>query len=149
MPKLLDKVNMPIGKNKKQQLDDWLNQNVNVPLAEKGYENTGAALSAAVSAAGELLIPENLADVALSIVPGAKLVKAGKKGMRALKIAEETAEKAAPALNYAAIELADKAKRSKEISNLADTLRYGKMGEVTRETGKTLSRKEMLKRMKK
>lgn len=81
--KLLSTLTMPVGTNIKAKLDDYLNEYLNVPLAESGHPDAGAAISAALSSAGEFLIPDNLADAALAAVPGARLVKAG-KGMKKL-----------------------------------------------------------------
>ena len=125
MPSLLDKAKMPIGKNIKDKLDNWINENINVPLSKAGHENTGAAISAALSAGGELLIPDSIADAALALVPGAKLLKAGKKGFKALAKLEPVAEKAlkgANKLDYSAIKAAEKA-----AEKAAPVLDYGKM----------------------
>lgn len=129
---MLKSSKMPLGRQAKEKLDEYLNEYLNIPLAKAGYEDIGAALSAAASAAGELVIPEDLADLALSAVPGLKLAKTAKKGMRAIKPAEE-------ALDYAKI-AADEARTLKEAAKtsqeVADTLKYGKMGEIERIPGK-------------
>lgn len=68
------------NKNKyKESLDDWLNENVNLPLAKRGHENIGAGLSALGSAAGELIIPDDASDLAMAAVPGGKIAKSLKK----------------------------------------------------------------------
>lgn len=122
---LFQKLNMPVGKDVKEKLNTWLNDNVNIPLSERGHEDIGAGISAALSAAGELVIPEDLADVALSMVPGAKLVRAGKK-VRLIKPAAE-------ALDYAAIKKGEEvaAKTARELAEKkANTLVYDKSGKV-------------------
>lgn len=55
-------------------LTSWLNENINVPLAEKGYPKVGAG----ISAAAETLIPGSAGEAALSAIlspAGAKLAK--------------------------------------------------------------------------
>ena len=83
----------------KEKLDSWLDNNVNQPLASKGYGNIGAGLSAAGSAAGDMFIPEDATDVAMSFLPFGKIAKGvgkifkgAKKGKKAAKMAEDTAE---------------------------------------------------------
>ena len=97
---------MPIGKQTKKKLDSWINENVNVPLSKRGMGDTGAALSAVLSAGGDLLIPDDLADAAVAMVPGARLLRTGKKGVKALK----KVGNAAPALtiDYGAIKKVEK-----------------------------------------
>lgn len=51
-----------------EKTDDWLDENINQPLAKRGYETLGAGLSAA----GSVLIPDSIEDAALSAVPGGK-----------------------------------------------------------------------------
>ena len=126
---LLKKSKMPIGKKAKLKLDEWINQNVNLPLAKRGYEDTGAALSAAISAGGELLIPDDLADAAMAAVPGMRILKSGKKGLKALKTADK-----APTLDYKAIDKAEREAqkaRRKLSEKTADTLDYSG-GQITR-----------------
>ncbi len=120
---LLEKAKMPVGKRTKEKLDEWINKNINVPLHEKGFSDAGAALSAALSAGGELLIPDDLADAAMAAVPGASLIKAGKKGMKALK--------QIPTIDYGAIKKAEKAKRQAS-EKMADTLEWKPSGAVIR-----------------
>ena len=124
---LLSKANPPIGKQAKKRLDEWINNNINVPLASGGMPDTGAALSAALSAGGELLIPDDLADVAMAAVPGGAFLKAGKKGMKILKPAKT--------LDYGVIkkaeEVARKQKRA-DLDKVAETLEYKPTGEITR-----------------
>jgi len=79
-----------------EKLNAWLDDNVNQPLAKRGYETAGAGLSAAGSALGELFLPEGPEDVALGMLgpfgkglsKAKKMLKAGKKG----EVAEGTKE---------------------------------------------------------
>lgn len=124
---MLSKMNMPVGKDLKEKFNTWLNDNINIPASEAGHEDIGAGLSAALSAAGELAIPEDLADVALSFIPGVKVARAGKKGMKVLKPLEK-------AIDYGAIKEAEQlaAKAAREASEKgANTLVYGKSGNVS------------------
>lgn len=129
MAKLLEQMKMPIGKQQKKKLDSWLNDNVNLPLAEKGYGDAGAALSAALSAAGEMIIPDDLADAALAMVPGARLMKAGAKGMKILKKTDKAiqAGKKTNVIDYGEIRKVEKAKADAARAHsekTADTLVY-------------------------
>lgn len=139
---LLKKTQMPLGQRTKARLDEWVNENVNVPLAERGMEDTGAALSAAISASGELLIPDDLADAAMALIPGARILKAGKKGIKVIRKAAPAIEKV---LDYGKIRKAETAAR-KAGEEAADTLQYtkGRLGqEVKRVPGKkTLAKAE-------
>lgn len=126
---LVKKARMPLGARAKQKLDEWLNQNVNLPLSEAGYEDAGAAISAALSATGEMVIPEDLADLAMAAVPGAKLAKAAKKGFKIIKKAE------GPALDYGKIAAkeAEKAQKKRDLMDkMAETLEYKPSGEIVR-----------------
>ena len=142
---------MPVGKDVKKRLDEWLDENVNVPLSKRGYPDTGAALSAAVSAGGELLIPDDLADVAMAMLPGGMLLKSGKKGMKALKLGDKAGDtaqalkKAKPGLakagtiDYGEIKKAEDTARKaaiKKADEAADTLVYDPSGTVTRKKAK-------------
>lgn len=131
---LIEKAPMPLGKQVKKKLDDWLNENVNLPLSKKGYPDTGAAISAALSAGGELVIPEDLADMAMAIVPGGALVKAGRKGMKVLKKAKDTS-KQAPTLDYGKIKEEEKLARARKreaYDKVAETLEYKPSGDIVR-----------------
>lgn len=124
---------MPIGKKAKEKLDAWLNENVNIPLSKSGHEDAGAAISAALSAGGEFLIPDDLADMAVAMVPGARLVKSAKKGMKAIKKVVPGLEKAG-SINYENIKKAEDAARKSRremFDKTAHTLEYDKFGNVT------------------
>lgn len=128
--KLLETLKMPIGVDAKTKLDDFLNEHLNMPLADAGYEDAGAALSALLSSAGELAIPDNLAEAALAAVPGARLMKAG-KGLKKLVPGLEKAG----AIDYKAIQAAEKqaANVGREASEkTADTLFYTQPGEMVK-----------------
>jgi hypothetical protein len=135
---LLSKVQRPVGKEVKERLDNWLNENVNVPLSKEGYPDTGAAISAVIGAGGEFLIPDDLAEAAMALVPGAKLLKSGAKGMKALKKAKPGLEKAGT-IDFGAIKKAEDITRKKKISKAdeaADTLVYKESGEIIRKKPK-------------
>lgn len=134
---------MPIGKRAKKKLDDWLHENVNMPLHENGYTDTGAAISALISAGGELLIPDDLADAAMAAIPGARLIRNGGKGVKALTKSSKP-KKPIEKLDYGAMKKAegDKAKKLREAHDkTAETLVYGKSGAVTRNKPNSLSYK--------
>lgn len=101
--KILSTLTMPVGRDIKNKLDQYLNDYINVPLSEAGHADTGAALSAALSAAGEVLLPDNLAEAALYMLPGSKLISAG-KGMKKLIPGLEKAG----VIDYKAISAAEK-----------------------------------------
>ena len=75
---------MPPSKQAEAEVDAWLEEYLNEPVAEAGFPNTAAALSAVLSAAGDLVIPDSVADAAVTLIPGGKLIKAGAKGMKKL-----------------------------------------------------------------
>ena len=138
---LLDKARMPYGKVAKKKLDNWLNENVNLPLAERGHEDTAALLSAVLSAGGELLIPDDLADVAMAVVPGLRLAKVAKKGLKALKKVDKVKGlKPVAMLDYGKIKQAEKLKADKirqASEKGADTLVYEQGGKkITRKKPK-------------
>ena len=55
--------------------EDWLDKNINQPLAKRGYETLGAGLSAAAS----VITPDSAEEAAMSVVPGGPaLSKIGK-----------------------------------------------------------------------
>lgn len=76
----------------KEKLNNWLDENVNQPLNKKGYSKTGSAISALGSAAGEMYIPESAADLAMSVFPAGKAIKALSKTKKAAKAADEVAD---------------------------------------------------------
>lgn len=80
--KILNKMEMPepksLGKQAKESLDNWLEEYISNPMYAAGYENLGPGLAAAGSAAGELFIPEDVADVAMAAIPMGKLGKVAK-----------------------------------------------------------------------
>jgi len=149
---LLKKLNRPVGKEAKAKLDEWLNTNINIPMAEKGHEDFGAGIAGLLSATGEMLIPDDLADAAMAMVPGAKVFRSAQKGMKVIKKVQKAAPpldykdiaKASPpksakgkpsALNYSDIDKAEKAKAKsarKLSEDSADTLSYDKSGKITR-----------------
>lgn len=90
---MIDKAIMPISKKAKKDLDEWANDNINMPMAKRGHINTGAALSAAISTAGELLIPENLAEAAMAVSPNVKIMKAANGMVKLLPIEAKAATK--------------------------------------------------------
>jgi hypothetical protein len=53
-------------------VDEGLQEYVNQPLADAGYPNLGAGVSAIGSAATEYVTPEDSTDLALSMIPGGK-----------------------------------------------------------------------------
>jgi hypothetical protein len=134
--KLIEKAKMPAGKKVKKKLDSWIDENVNVPLAKRGHDKAGAAISALLSAGGDMMIPDDVTDLAAAMVPGARLAKLGKKGIKAIKKAKMP--KGEPkTLNYKDIEAEEAAKRLKkrqESEARAETLRYSEDGKkITRE----------------
>lgn len=97
------------GKQTKKDLDNWLDTNVNQPLAKRGYETLGAGLSAAGSTAGDWFIPENEAEAAAASAPGGAVLGkigkllglGGKKASKAKKLVDDvndTKEKASKAM---------------------------------------------------
>lgn len=91
----------------KEKLNAWLDDNVNQPLAKRGYEKTGAGISAVGSAAGEMFIPEDVGDVIATVAPagivgkglralglgGKKVKKVKRLDDESAKAVEDTAEK--------------------------------------------------------
>lgn len=76
-----------LGKRAKKSLQDWLHENVNQPLADRGYEEAGAGISAVGAAVGDLLIPESKSDLALmALGPAGKVLKAGSKAAKFSKL---------------------------------------------------------------
>lgn len=76
-----------MGKRAKKSLQDWLHENVNQPLADRGYEEAGAGISAVGAAIGDLLIPESASDVAMmALGPAGKVLKAGSKTAKFSKL---------------------------------------------------------------
>jgi hypothetical protein len=63
----------------KKKLNEWLNENINVPLAKRGHEDLGAGLSAVASAGGEMIIPDDASDLAMAALPGGRLASILKK----------------------------------------------------------------------
>ena len=58
-----------------EKKDSWLDENINQPLARRGYETLGAGLAAA----GSVLTPDSVEEAAMSVVPGGPaLSKIGK-----------------------------------------------------------------------
>ena len=91
----------------KEKMDQFLVDNVVTPALDTPLEKPAAGFAAALHTAGELLIPEDLGDVALSVVgPGAKLVTKGvEKGMAKIvkplkNWGEKEAPKVANVINY-------------------------------------------------
>ena len=87
-------------KDLKEKLNAWLDKSVNQPLAQKGWEKTGAGLSALGSAAGEMFIPESGLDLLMPAAFFGKGAKAIKKTIKprtvdykSLKAPTETKEK--------------------------------------------------------
>lgn len=76
---------MPAGVQAKKKLDKYLEEYLLEPIGGAGYPDTAAAISAVISAGGELLIPDDLADVAMAVVPGGRLIKSAQKGYKALR----------------------------------------------------------------
>lgn len=86
---MLDKLNFPFPKVKqiKEKFSDYLDEYVNQPLDKLGQGELGAAASAAADAAAEILVPEDMSDMALGMVPGGKIAKKlGKKGIEAIEL---------------------------------------------------------------
>ena len=133
--KLLKKANMPLGKQAKKKLDKWVNDNINLPMASRGFETAGAAISAALSAGGELMIPDEIADLAMAAVPGGAFLRAGKKGMKVLKKADD----APSSIDYGKIKKAEEDARTqkrKAFDEVAETLEYKPSGEIVRKKPK-------------
>jgi len=113
----LKKMPMPLPKRIEKKINNWLEEYLNEPVAEAGYPNTAAALSAVLSAAGDLLIPDDIADAAATLVPGGKLLKAGAKGMKKLvkgadgKIPVKSNPKPGKPQNYEKRDAAERAKK--------------------------------------
>lgn len=86
--------------------DDWLNENINQPLADRGFPGVGAGLSA-VASAGKELLPKDESEFAV-IMPGKGLINraAGEvEGLAAMNYGAMSAEqKAAAAAKRAASE---------------------------------------------
>lgn len=120
---------MPYGKQVKDKLNDFLNDHINVPLAESGHPDTGAAISSILSSAGELVIPDNLAEAALAALPmgTGKLLRMGNGMSKIIPGLERAGE-----IDYAAIKAAEKtaadANRAASEAN-AGTLVYPSKGE--------------------
>jgi len=87
------------------KVDDWLEQNVNEPLAAAGHEDLGAGLAATGSAATEMLVPKSKTEAALAIIPEVgPLAKEGsvflKETPKLMRGAEEVAPAAEKVLDY-------------------------------------------------
>ena len=121
---------VPLAKEAKEKLNDIANQYINLPMDEAGHGDIGAALAAAVDAAGSVFIPETLADAAMmALGPEAKIgSKAAKGGIELIK-----AEAKPNVINYAAegistshhpAAIQELKAASKASERMADTLQY-------------------------
>lgn len=133
-------------KEVKEGADDFLNENVNVPLAERGYPKLGAGISAAGSAAVDFAVPDSVEEGALSLAAGpigrvaGKLGKAERLGAMALKEApavEKIAAKEVGKLTYpGAAGVAErsvaKAALNKEIEQATARQDWKKVRELTK-----------------
>lgn len=84
------------GPAAKKKVDDWLESNVNEPLAEAGHPDIGAGISAVGSAAADMAIPEDEMDLAMAALPikgGGKAIKAAKEALNYEKWAGKIAPK--------------------------------------------------------
>lgn len=94
----LTKLNKPIklGVQAKQKLMDIANQYIDTPLKNAGHEQIGAALNKAIDIAGDLIIPQDMSDLALAFIPGGSIAKGAGKGLvRIVKgVGAEAGEKA-------------------------------------------------------
>lgn len=106
---ILQTLNMPYGKQVKDKLNEFLNDHVNVPLSEAGHPDTGAAVSSILSSAGELVIPDTLADAAMAAIPmgAGKLMRLGKGMSKIVPGLEE-----AGTINYGKIKEAEQAAKA-------------------------------------
>ena len=95
----------------KEKLNSWLDENINQPLSKKGYSKTGSAISKLGEAAGEYLIPENIGDVALGMIPGGKILKRAFKGAKKAPkvIGKELAEDATKVIDRGSYRIKDEA----------------------------------------
>lgn len=104
-------------KEVKEGADDFLNENVNVPLAERGYPKLGAGLAAAGSSAVDYVVPDSVEEGAMTLAAG----PIGKIAGRASKIGRlgMAAEKAMPS----AVKVAEK-EAAPLVKGIAEKLEY-------------------------
>lgn len=119
---LLSKARAPWGLH--EAIDNKIDEYVNQPLAKAGHPDVGAGISAGLSAANELFVPDSATDVAMAAVPIGKLGK-----LRGVM-------KEGKALNYGAMAAEDAAKaaaKRAEAEASADMLYYvNDGGEIVR-----------------
>jgi hypothetical protein len=119
---LINKARAPWGLH--EAIDNKIDEYVNQPLAKAGHPDMGAGISAGLSAANKLFIPNSVEDAALAAVPYGKLGK-----LRGLA-------KEGKALNYGAMAAEDAAKaaaKRAEAEASADMLYYvNDGGEIVR-----------------
>jgi hypothetical protein len=78
---------IPGVRRAKDYVDERLTKRIVEPLAQKGYEDVGAAIATIPSTAAEFLLPDTVGDAALMSVPAAG--KAAGKVAKAAKAAQE------------------------------------------------------------
>ena len=105
-----DIMDQPVGPGREylQKIDQWLGENVAVPMDEAGMGEAGVGLAALGSGAAHMAIPETGLDWAGTVVPFGKL-KAASKEAKASK-----AEKAAEAVPLSKDEMAAQRKAQNE-----------------------------------
>jgi hypothetical protein len=126
----------------RKKADKWIMENIVYPVADKGYPETAAILGTAASTAGEVIFPEDASDLAMSAIPGAKLVKLAKKASKVGKLRKPAiGPKADRALSDSKVSkspndpnelLGNKSQKAKDVQGLFDRAKEARIQKETK-----------------